>query len=235
MNSANNSPKNTKEDKFCPFFLDFVKLTGAPPALIWKKPRICYVGDKKKCRAKGGLLIASNHVSFTDPVMLYCVFWYRRMRIWATKELFENPFIAFLFRRMGIIEIDRENFNMTTLHNSIDLLKKGSALLVFPEGHVTQDGETASFKSGVVLMSQLSGAPIQPVYMVRPQKWYQRHVAVVGEPINVRGMCSRFPSVEELQKVTEYIRERELDLEQYYHTHVLGKSHVKEEETPCQS
>lgn len=202
-------------------FLDIVRVTGAIPALIWKKPRIHYAGDKKKSKVKGGVLIASNHVSFSDPILLYCVFWTRRLRFFATKDLYKNGLVTFLFNLVGCIQVDKENVNMGMLHVAVDKLKAGKALLIFPEGEVnTQQKETLGFKSGAVLMAQLSGVPIQPVYIVRPKKWYHPHHTVVGEPIDIRSMCSRFPTVDELATVSAYIREQELALEAYYKNHV---------------
>lgn len=67
-------------------------------------------------------------------------------------------------------------------------------------------------------MATLAGVPIQPVYNVPLKKWYRRREAVVGQPIDVAAMCSRFPTVEEMQKVSEYLREQELALAEFYET-----------------
>lgn len=209
----------TKENTF---FLDFVKVTGSIPALVWKRPKIYYVGDKKKSLVKGGVLIASNHITFTDPILLYCVYWRRRLRFLATKDLYKNKLVSFLFSAVGCIQVDKDNFNMRMLHDTVDKLKAGKAILIFPEGQVNSKNEMLSFKSGAVLMSQLSGAPIQPVYITRPQKWYHRSVAVIGEPIDIKSMCSRFPTMDELQKISDHVRDSEKALEEYYLNTIKG-------------
>lgn len=201
-------------------FIDFVRITGAIPAFIWKRPKVYYVGEKKKCIVKNGVLIASNHVTFTDPIMLYCVFWRRRLRFMATKDLYRTPLSEFFFSAAGCIQVDKESFNISTLHDVVDKLKAGKAILIFPEGQVNQTEQTLSFKSGAVLMSQLSGVPIQPVFIVRPKKWYRRNVAIVGEPIDIRSMCSPVSSVDELEQISDYIRDCEEKLKQYYVEHV---------------
>ena len=61
------------------FAYDFVKVTGAIPAMIWLRPRIIRTGSMKPTGIKGGMLISSNHVSFVDPVLILCVFWNRRI------------------------------------------------------------------------------------------------------------------------------------------------------------
>lgn len=216
MNSKKNSSKQKWIVKHNTLFLDIVRITGAIPAMIWKRPKVHYVGDKKKCLVKGGVLIASNHVTFTDPILLYCVYWRRRLRFLATKDLYKNAIVSFLFSAVGCIQVDKENFNINTLHETVDNLKSGKAILIFPEGEVNQTDQTLSFKSGAVLMSQLSGAPIQPVYIVRPEKWYHRNVVLVGEPIDVKSMCGLIPTVAEIERISEHIRSCEEDLKRYY-------------------
>ena len=216
MSSKTNSTKKNWIVKENTAFLDFVRITGAVPAFIWKRPKVYYVGDKKKCLVKGGVLIASNHVTFTDPILLYCVFWRRRLRFLATKDLYKSKFLEFLFSVVGCIQVDKENFNISTLHDVVDKLKNGKAILIFPEGQVNKSEQTLSFKSGAVLMSQLSGVPIQPVFIVHPKKWYKPNVDIVGEPIDVRSMCNLVPSVDELQKISDHIRDCEEKLKQYY-------------------
>ena len=126
----------------------------------------------------------------------------------------------FFFSAAGCIQVDKESFNISTLHDVVDKLKAGKAILIFPEGQVNQTEQTLSFKSGAVLMSQLSGVPIQPVFIVRPKKWYRRNVAIVGEPIDIRSMCSPVSSVDELEQISDYIRDCEEKLKQYYVEHV---------------
>ena len=125
MSSKTNSTKKNWIVKENTAFLDFVRITGAVPAFIWKRPKVYYVGDKKKCLVKGGVLIASNHVTFTDPILLYCVFWRRRLRFLATKDLYKSKFLEFLFSVVGCIQVDKENFNISTLHDVVDKLKNG--------------------------------------------------------------------------------------------------------------
>ena len=214
--SLNKESKKNKQVKESTALLDFVRVTGAIPALVWKRPKVYYVGDKQKSRPKGGVLFTSNHITFTDPILLYCAFWYRRLRFLATKDLYKNGLVSFLFSAAGCIQVDKDNFNMSSLHSVVDKLKEGKALLIFPEGQVNQKEQMLSFKSGAVLMAQLGGVPIQPVFIVRREKWYHRTPVLVGEPIDVKAMCSRFPSMEEMQKVTEYVYQQQKALEQYY-------------------
>lgn len=216
MRSTVSSGKKSKTVKESRFFQDFVKITGSIPGLIWMRPKVYYVGDKKKSLVKKGVLIAPNHSSFFDPIMVYCVFWRRRLNFLVTKDLYKNKLFSWMITTVGCIQVDKENFSIQSMHAVVDRLKAGKAVVIFPEGQVNQTNQAQSYKSGAVLMATLSGAPIQPVHIVPGRKWYQRRVALIGEPVDVSGMCSCFPTVDELQTVSDYIKDQETALAEYY-------------------
>ena len=187
MSLDTNSAKKPKKIKESTFFLDFVRFTGCIPGLLWTRPKVYYVGDKKKCRPKKGVLIASNHVTFIDPIALYCVFWYRRIHFLATKDLYKTPFFGWMLTAVGCIQVDKDNFSMASLHETVDRLKAGKAILIFPEGQVNEQNETLTFKSGSVLMAKLANTPILPIHIVRPPKPLARYHVLIGEPVDISG------------------------------------------------
>ena len=149
---------------------------------------------------KGGVLIASNHITFTDPITLYTVFWKRRLRFFVTKDLYKNKLLTALLKKVGCIQVDKENVSMNSLRDAIEKLKTGNALLIFPEGQVNSSEDILSYKSGAVFMSNLSGAPLLPVHIVHEKdRVFRRNIAVVGEPIDIKSMSSRFPTMEYLE------------------------------------
>ena len=91
-------------------------------------------------------------------------------------------------------------------------------MVIFPEGQVNRNGgqEIRAFKSGAILMAHRASAPILPVYVVRREKWYHRQYVVVGEPFDVRAAVGMIPTMEQVDKVCEQLRERELELKRYY-------------------
>ena len=95
MNSKVNS-KSTKKKKYGNFLYDFVKVTGAVPALVWLRPKLIWHG--KKGFIKGGFMASANHCDFSDPVFVQCIFWNRRISFLATKDLF-NSKIRDAFKR----------------------------------------------------------------------------------------------------------------------------------------
>lgn len=214
-NSSSKQPSKPKRRIGSNFLYDFVKITGAIPALIWIRPRVIHIGQK--C-PKGGVLISSNHPTLRDPITVLISFPWRRLHSLATKDLFVTPLKRFFFTRMHCIEVDKDNFNMASFHAVVDRLKEGKAVFIFPEGQVNQGdaGEVQAFKSGAILMAHRASVPIVPVYIVKREKWYRAQYVIIGEPFDVKAAVGLIPSVDKMNAVSEQLREKELELKRYY-------------------
>ena len=116
--------------------------------------------------------------------------------------------------------IDEDNFHVGSFHAVVDRLKEEKTVVIFPEGTVNRgEEELQSYKTGVILMAHISQKPILPMYIAKINRWYNRRVVVIGEPIDVREMCGKIPSMEEIEKAGAYLREKELELMHYYQAH----------------
>ncbi|MBQ4269916.1 MAG: 1-acyl-sn-glycerol-3-phosphate acyltransferase [Clostridia bacterium] len=223
MNLKENNKKKTKNKKKGPrgifryWLFDFTKITGAIPALLWLRPKFIYENKAAKKRIRGKAVLASNHVAFQDPVLLHCFVWYRRLRFLAGEDLYRTPRLNFFFSRILCIKVERKNFNFSCFKEVVNELKAGHVVGIFPEGHIEWGNETpVSFKSGAVMMAIMADAPIVPVYIVDRQKWYQRAELVVGEPMRLKNENGGMPSLKELEALSEQLREKELQLKEFY-------------------
>ena len=215
---------NKKKEKTSNFLYDFVKVTGAIPTLCWMRPKIRYISAEAKKQHKGGFLIASNHVSFTDPITVHHAFWYRRLDMIATKEIFDTDLKNWFFTRMHCIKIDRENLTIASIREVIDRLKEDKAVVIFPEGTVNRsEDELLDFKSGAILMAHLGGKPIVPIYIAKIDKWTNRRTIVIGEAINVNDLCGKIPTTDALNKAALVLRDKELQLKHYYESEIMKK------------
>jgi 1-acyl-sn-glycerol-3-phosphate acyltransferase len=111
--------------------------------------------------ASGPVLLVSNHQSNLDPVLvgLACP---RQLKYLARQGLSFWPFSLWI-RSLGAVPIDRERGAIGGIRVTLDLLKKGNAVLVFPEGSRTPDGKLHEFLPGFCLLARRSGATIVPV------------------------------------------------------------------------
>ena len=196
------------------FLYYFVKVTGIFPA-PFLMPKVIFKDKSMKRIPKGRLLIISNHTSFTDVPAILCAFWYRQIHFLATSELFQTKLGNFFFRNMHCIKVDRQNLSMSVIRQVGEVLNREKPVAIFPEGHINENtAELESFKSGVAVMAIMNRCPILPIYLRKPEG-RKRKILIVGEPINLE-YHGRFPSVNELEEISANLRDKELELENYY-------------------
>ena len=101
--------------------------------------------------AHGPTILASNHISYLDPLTLAWVAdrRRRRLRFLAKAELFENPALGTLLRAAHQIPVDRGTADSAgALSAAVEALRKGQCVAVFPEGTISQDFEPMRGKVG---------------------------------------------------------------------------------------
>lgn len=192
--------------------IDFIRVTGAIPTLLWLRPKKTFASEKAKQKLRGGALIISNHTDFVDPVYLMTAFWYRRHHFIASEQIMDSKAGGFL-RACGCIRIDRNNVTMNTLREITDKLKQGEVVSMFPQGRISAGSdEGASFKSGMVLMAIRSGAPIVPVYIKPKKSFFSRLNVVVGERVSVTELYGERPTFAQIDAAAKLLYEREEQL-----------------------
>ena len=89
---------------------------------------------------KGGVLIVGNHQSYIDPPSIGAQI--PRMTNYIGKsELFETKFTNWINRRMGAFPVRQGEGDIAAVREAIKRLQAGAALVLFPEGARTEDGE----------------------------------------------------------------------------------------------
>lgn len=121
----------------------------------------------------GGLIIASNHVSYLDPAVLAASL-NRKIYFIAKKEIFKNGFISFIFKNLNAISVDRKNADILAFKKAINILKEEKVLGIFPEGERSSDGDLQELKSGAIRIALKTGVPILPVAIIGTHKIYPR-------------------------------------------------------------
>ena len=215
MNSEKERKKTKKAKLFGFKYLvhDLVKWTGAWSALIAFRPRVYYTSKAAKKKIKGAAIVIANHDSYLDPIKMQIPFWYRRVHIVATSDLFANKRGKWFFRSLLCIPVNKKKFALSSFREIIDNLDAGNLVGIFPEGELKHEDDTLkSFKSGVALMAMKRGVPIIPIYIKRPAHWYSRHRIAVGEPILMEKYLGVMPTAEMLNEISCLIREREIAL-----------------------
>jgi 1-acyl-sn-glycerol-3-phosphate acyltransferase len=124
----------------------------------------------------GGLIVASNHISFFDPPLIG-VAAVREMHYLGKEELFHKPVLGWLIRHFNGIPIRRGMADLTGLSRAMDCMKSGRALVMFPEGSRMRDGELHPARPGVGMLAVNTDAAILPCFIFgsdRPNQWLLR-------------------------------------------------------------
>ncbi len=110
----------------------------------------------------GPALVIANHQGFVDPWIVGMAV-KRHLTYLARKTLFKNRFFAALIRSVNAVPIDQEGVGKEGIRAVLDVLNKGQAVLVFPEGSRTPDGVMHEFRPGIHLLLKRARVPIVPV------------------------------------------------------------------------
>ena len=112
----------------------------------------------------GPFILMSNHQSSFDILSLIATI-PRRVYWIAKKELFDIPIFGPSMRRGGYIPLDRSDGRkaLKSMENAADIIRRGSSVVMFPEGTRTRDGQLLPFKRGGFMLAVRAGVPVIPV------------------------------------------------------------------------
>ncbi len=141
----------------------------------------------------GGFIIAANHQTYIDP------FWItipvvRPVRYLAWSEAFKNPLLGRPMEWLGAWPLVIERGNPTAYRRSLQWLRGGGAVMIFPEGsRAYADGAMGKFKTGAVRLALEAGVPVLPVTLrggnriwPRGQRWPRtgRRIEIIYHPVH---------------------------------------------------
>lgn len=212
--------KNPYQAHFINFkysLFDLFRFFGIP-FLLWFRVKKIYENELAKKKQKGGCLIISNHILYSDVMVLHCAFAYRRLFFVVMKELFEKPFSRWFYRNSGCIPVDREKPSLSTFKEIVLRLQGGNMIVIFPEGHVSfsNDKPMSPFKSGAIMMAYQANVPIVPTYREIRKNIFQRQKIVIGEPINIKEKFGDNLGMNQIEEVTKYLFDKEQELKELY-------------------
>ena len=120
------------------------------------------VTGRENVPRNGPLVVVSNHMSNGDPPALVASL-PRHLHIMAKRGLFAGPLVTRILTSMGVYPLDRDGRDVRALIWSIRTLRRGEAVLFFPEGTRSLDARMRRGKIGAAYAALKSGAPILPV------------------------------------------------------------------------
>ena len=110
----------------------------------------------------GPVILAINHVSFWDPVMVGCSL-NRQVCYMAKEELFAIPLLGWAIRELGTFPVNRTHSDTGAIRQALAILKEERVLGLFPEGTRSKTGELQKGLPGIVLLMDKTKAPVVPI------------------------------------------------------------------------
>jgi 1-acyl-sn-glycerol-3-phosphate acyltransferase len=167
----------------------------------------------------GPVIIASNHLSFSDSIFMPLVV-PRKVTFLAKSEYFTSPGPKGLLKKLtfialGQVPVDRSGGRRSeaALITGLKVLAEGKCLGIYPEGTRSPDGRLYKGRTGIARLAIESGAPIIPVAMFNTEKIQptgtvvpkvMRVEMIFGEPMYFEGDST---DLQHLRDVTDQIME----------------------------
>lgn len=120
--------------------------------------------DEIPLPTKGGALLAANHVSGLDPLLMACAC-PKPLRFMIATEQYNRGLLNWLYKGMGTIPVDRSGAPDKAFYAARKALEEGELIGVFPQGRIIKPGESelVPLKRGVILLADLAKVPIIPL------------------------------------------------------------------------
>ncbi|HEX6752164.1 MAG TPA: 1-acyl-sn-glycerol-3-phosphate acyltransferase [Solirubrobacterales bacterium] len=153
---------------------------------------------REHARLKGGLIVAANHRSFLDPFAIGGALpWRRPMNYVAKVELFDRRWRGWILSRLGAFPIRRGESDEDSVETARQVVDRGGAVCIFPEGTRIRRGSLAEPKRGVGRLALQTGAPVVPAAVLGTEH-VRRGWRIRPRKIRVRlGKAMTFPRAED--------------------------------------
>lgn len=155
--------------------------------------------------AEGGFILCSNHCSNRDPFYLAIPIKDRFLHFMAKSNLFKYKLIGAFVTALGGFSVDRGHSDLAAVRTSLQLIKEGHALAIFPQGTRIRDNHPAPMLEGVSMIALRSGAPVIPAYIGGPYRPFRKTQVSFGPPVSFEGLPPRRVDSETLNQATRRI------------------------------
>jgi len=173
------------------------------------------VEGREKVPKRGGVIIAPNHLSYYDPPLVGSALLKREIYYLTKEELFSSKkFFSWLIRKFNAIPIRRGGSDRKAITDLLELLSRGEAVCIFPEGTRSTGGAPLPPKRGLGYLVLRSRALVVPTfvggtnYPLRELFLRRRRLRVrFGEPIDPKRFLELGKGSELYSRVGEVVME----------------------------
>jgi 1-acyl-sn-glycerol-3-phosphate acyltransferase len=177
--------------------------------------------DRVPAPSQGGVLIAINHLSHADTVLMARLVWSsgRVPRFMIKAGVFDWPVVGYMMKGAGQIPVYRGTDDAAkSLREAVAALERGEAVVIYPEGTTTKDPDNWPMlaKTGIARLVLLCpDVPVVPVGQWGPHKIggfslkrlgrRRTSWASVGQPLDLSRYRGKEPSTAVLREITDEV------------------------------
>ena len=165
----------------------FVKITGYLPQKLVFRTKFYYEDREATRFPKGPVIIISNHTAVYDYMAMIFAFPLRTLRCQMAEVLFQKKGpLPWLLRALGGIFVNRDTHGMGFIDRSEAILRRGGAVLIFPESRIPLPDEARPlpFVPSAALTALDAEVPVIPVFTNGRYFTADRARIMIGKPIN---------------------------------------------------
>jgi 1-acyl-sn-glycerol-3-phosphate acyltransferase len=140
------------------------------------------ITGKENVPEDGPVIVVANHASAFDPIALGCAC-PRQINFMAKAELFDNPISTSFLRRLHAFPVRRGRVDREAYRQSMDILKAGEVLGMFPEGTRSATGELQGAHPGAARFAIQTGTPVVPAAIVGTISKHRKGMRRFREPL----------------------------------------------------
>lgn len=194
-------------------------ISGYPLQLLFFKRKTYYEDKSEQGRhVRGGALVISNHYSPLDYIMNMFLFPFRKLHVVMSEVTFrgrKKKLFKFLTKFHGGICSDRDIMGMKFIDDSVEVIENGGLVQIFPEAHITTDGDMHEFKTSYLMIALRSDAPIIPVIIDGNYGLFKRSHVIIGKKIYLSDYCTSLnPTKEEILALNDIVYKKSLALKE---------------------
>ncbi len=195
--------------------MSFLWAVMRPLAVVLVRPAFrVKVTGRKNIPRKGAAILASNHLSALDHVVLPMATRRPIVNISKVEHFQSGKVKAWFFRQWSIIPVQRGKGDTAAMDAARKALAAGKLFCIYPEGTRSLDGKLHKGRTGVARLALEMRVPVIPCGMVgtyeaKPKggktKWFSKTAAVIGPPMHFEQYWGMHEDKDVIRKVTDEI------------------------------
>ena len=170
------------------------------------------VNGRENVPSEGAFILAVNHKSNFDPIAAAAAC-PRQLTFMAKEELFRFKPVGAFLKSLGAFPISRGRGDVGAVKAAFSILKRGDAMLIFPQGHRMKNGERGKAHNGAVMIAQRMETPVVPLCISGKYRFMSKITVTFGKSIEFTECYGQKLDSQKLQELSDGLLDNILSYE----------------------